>query len=527
MRVIQGDTGKKLGIHYEYDPTDKPLGEGGMGVVFRGWRFEEYTGLQREVAIKVLNPGLPQHVIIRARREASVQIRNENLIEMIDFVEVKSKDELGTPITKYYVISEFLHGVTLDALLNGKVTDYKGEVIPFARELYGKYLNNSYLFALTIIRSLLSGLMALHDAGYIHRDIDPSNIMITADGHIKLIDFGISKKISGPITDDTSYTQIGQFIGKPKYAAPELVRGLSNSLAIPTDLYAVGILLYQLITGHVPFDGEMAEILEMQLNNKLPLKNIKQKALRNIIKKATQKNKDKRFQSAAEFRVAIDKLFPLPYPQRELNFVKVNMVAAILIVLIGFFWWILTKAPELDTNNITEIEQSEKNSTIFNWGIDKPKEENDDIKYNKALVMLKNADTAQEGLSLLNNLKNSSSDNIRYNAVFLLSRLYFKNKVDSLDVPDSIRHMQQALIGIISIDNKKAHQYLIEATTINNNDYHSLYELGCNYMSSGKRGTNKDLKKAKEYLEKAQTLAKTAKDKEYIEKTRIKLALLK
>ena len=73
MRVIQGDTGKKLGIHYEYDPTDKPLGEGGMGVVFRGWRFEEYTGLQREVAIMVLNPGLPQHVIIRARREASVQ----------------------------------------------------------------------------------------------------------------------------------------------------------------------------------------------------------------------------------------------------------------------------------------------------------------------------------------------------------------------------------------------------------------------------------------------------------------------
>ena len=169
MRVIQGDTGKKLGIHYEYDPTDKPLGEGGMGVVFRGWRFEEYTGLQREVAIKVLNPGLPQHVIIRARREASVQIRNENLIEMIDFVEVKSKDELGTPITKYYVISEFLHGVTLDALLNGKVTDYKGEVIPFARELYGKYLNNSYLFALTIIRSLLSGLMALNVAVYINR----------------------------------------------------------------------------------------------------------------------------------------------------------------------------------------------------------------------------------------------------------------------------------------------------------------------------------------------------------------------
>lgn len=526
MRVIQGDTGKKLGVHYEYNPSDKPLGEGGMGIVFRGWRFEEYTGLQREVAIKVLNPGLPQHVIFRAKREASVQIRNENLIEMIDFVEVKSKDELGSPVIKYYVISEFLHGVTLDALLNGKVTDYKGEVIPFAQELYGKYLNNPYLFALTIIRSLLSGLMALHDAGYIHRDIDPSNIMVTAEGRIKLIDFGISKKISGPATNEASYTQIGQFIGKPKYAAPELVRGLTNSLAIPTDLYAVGILLYQLITGHVPFDGEMAEILDMQLNKDLPLENIKQKAVRNVIKKATQKNKDKRFQSAAEFRVAIDKLFSLPYPQRELNYAKVNMVAAILIVVFGFFWWIFTKDPESVTNDtIAETEQTEESSSIFNWG-NKSGDDDDNTKYNNALALLKNASSAQEGLTLLNSLKNSVSDDIRYNAVFLLSRLYFKNKADSLDVPDSIRNMQKALTGIITIDNKKAHQYLLEATTINNNDYHSLYELGCNYMSSGKRGTNKDLKKAKEYLVKAQSLAKTAKDKEYMEKTRIKLALL-
>lgn len=72
-----------MGVHYEYDPSDRPLGVGGMGTVYRGWRFDDYSGQQREVAIKELSLGLPQHVIVRARREASLQLRNDNLIEMI------------------------------------------------------------------------------------------------------------------------------------------------------------------------------------------------------------------------------------------------------------------------------------------------------------------------------------------------------------------------------------------------------------------------------------------------------------
>ena len=72
MKIIQGDTEKKMGIHYEYDPSDKPLGVGGMGTVYRGWRFDDYSGQQREVAIKELSLGLPQHVIVREIGRAHV-----------------------------------------------------------------------------------------------------------------------------------------------------------------------------------------------------------------------------------------------------------------------------------------------------------------------------------------------------------------------------------------------------------------------------------------------------------------------
>lgn len=513
MKIIQSEIEKKKGIHYEYDPYDKPLGVGGMGTVYRGWRFDDYSGQQREVAIKELSLGLPQHVIVRARREASLQLRNDNLIEMIGFVEIHSKDKLGTPVIRYYVISEFLHGITLDALLNGTVTDYRGEVIPFAQELYGKFLNDSFHFALTVTRSLLSGLMALHDAGFIHRDIDPSNIMITSDGHIKLIDFGIAKNIRGSNTNEASYTQVGQFIGKPKYAAPELARGLTNSLGIPTDLYAVGILLYQLVVGHVPFDGEMAEILEMQINKKIPLKDIKQAELRKIIKTATKKNKEQRFQSAAEFRVAVDKLIPLSYPSKSINLVKVSSVAVAAIIFTCCFWWIFPQNnPSVirnDTATVNVTPPPQKTKQLEN------NQHNDNDLYLSAVSDLKNKTSADRGLKQLNQLLDSSSPEISYKATFLLSRLYFTNAADQSEIPDSIVQMQRALSSIIKTDNKRAHSLLLKAVEINENDYHSLYELGCNYMSRDKRGTAKNLKLAKEYLKKAQALAKQAEDKEY------------
>ena len=110
--------------------------------------------------------------------------------------------------------------------------------------------------------------MALHDKGYIHRDLDPSNIMITSDRKIKIIDYGIAKQLSTLTTQDQQLTTAGQFMGKATYASPELVVGDVVHQNETTDIYAIGIMLFQFIVGHVPFEGATHEVLEMQLHHK-------------------------------------------------------------------------------------------------------------------------------------------------------------------------------------------------------------------------------------------------------------------
>ncbi len=516
---IQGDNERRNGIYYEYDPSDIPLGEGGMGKVYRGWCCSESTSQRREVAIKFLYSDLPPHVIARARREAAVQLRNDNLIEMLGFVEISEKDELGQPIVRYHVISEYLHGVTLDKLLSGNVCDSKGIVIPFAQELYGRFLNNSYSFALTIVRSLLSGLIALHDGGYIHRDIDPSNIMITSDGKIKLIDFGIAKKLNGNNTKESSYTVDGQFIGKPKYAAPELVRGLVDSQNATTDIYAVGILLYQLLTGKVPFDGEMAEVLDMQLNKKMPLHNVKQNQIKEVIKKATQKKRAQRYQSAAEFRVAVDKLVPLQYPAKTVDVRTIYTISGIAATFIGLV--ILG----INLINRYTADSTEQQDTELLAKVDSDKkileQQSAPNSYQKAIMLLSEKSTAEQGLTMLKAL----ADKKDYDATFLLSRLYFYSnesvKIGSFS--DSIALFRRNL-GI-SAQNKEAHRLLKNAVDIKSDDYRSLYELGCDYKSK-KRGATFNPDSAYIYLNKARRLATEAGDKEYeqeIEKRMVNL----
>lgn len=508
---LQGYKEKKIGIYYEYNPLDTPLGEGGMGKVYKGWLCNESNNQRREVAIKFLYSDLPAPVIARARREAAVQLRNDNLIEMLGFLEIPGRDEIGQPVVRYHVVSEYLHGITLDKLLEGKVCDHVGNVIPFAQELHGKFLNDPYHFALIIVRNLLSGLMALHDAGYIHRDIDPSNIMITSNGKIKLIDYGIAKKINGNNTKESSYTIAGQFIGKPKYAAPELVRGLVESQGPTTDLYAVGILLYQLLVGKVPFDGEMAEVLEMQLTQKMPLHNVKQRKIKDVIKIATQKKSSQRFQSAAEFRVAIDKLVPLQYPEKIIDFKSVGAVLGGVVVFVGI---IIGAINIFDNEGVVENKQNEfiaQNSDSDKVGRKMTNiNQESNGSYEQAVVLLANKKTAKEGLVMLKLL----ADNKDYNSTFLLSRLYF-NSSESVKIgtfADSVAIFQKNL-GV-SPQNQEAHRLLKKAVALNSEDYRSLFELGCDYKSK-KRGAIFNPDSAYIYLNKARLLANKAGDKVY------------
>ena len=234
---LQGDLERQRGIFYQVDSSAQPIGVGGMGQVFKGICVNEKTGATRPVAIKFMYDDLPPQAVERARREASIQLRNDNLVEMLGFIEIDEQTPTGDVRKHYHVVSELLNGVSLDDILEGKTKDRNGQDVPFAVKMLQDYKNDPEHFAKTVVVSVLSGLMALHDAGYIHRDIDPSNIMVTSEGHIKLIDFGIAKQMNTLTTSDKALTVAGKFMGKPEYAAPELVMGDVNSQNRTTDIH--------------------------------------------------------------------------------------------------------------------------------------------------------------------------------------------------------------------------------------------------------------------------------------------------
>ena len=307
IKRLQGQLEKRNGFYYEFDMHSKPLGQGGMGVVYKGFKIYEATGNRSVIAIKAMFDGLPSEVYERAEREASIRLRNDNLVEMLGFISEIEIDPYGMQKYKYYVVSEYLNGVVLSDLLTGQFKDKDGIEISYAKQLYTDYISEKEKTSIEIIRCVLSGIMALHDKGYIHRDIDPTNIMVTDEGTIKLIDFGIAKYVRSLGTIDKSLTSTGKFIGKAEFASPELVLGDVRNQGYPTDIYAIGILFYQLLVGKLPFTGSKYEVLQMQLNNRVPVKHIKNPLLAKIVKKATEKNKSDRYSSVAELRVEIDK----------------------------------------------------------------------------------------------------------------------------------------------------------------------------------------------------------------------------
>ena len=481
---LQSDIERQKRLYYEFDSSDKPLGEGGMGKVYKGRCVDERTGMYKEVAIKFMFSDLPEHAIERARREASIRLRNDNLVEMLGFIETTEKNVMGEGMKRYHVVSELLEGVMLDDMLQGKTTDQDGNPIPFAEKLYREYQSNPFQFAVTVIRSILSGLMALHDAGYIHRDIDPTNIMVTKKGHMKLIDFGIAKPINTLTTHDKALTTAGVFMGKPWYAAPELVLGDVKHQNATTDIYAIGILFYQLYLGMRPFDGPNHEVLDMQLHKRISLKHVPRKDVKAIIAKATSKKQEMRYQSASEFRVDVDKLTPRPpRPILPISLIKLIFGGIGAVTLIAVIVWLFLRNGDGDDNVIVE----------------------DRHTYSEAVEKLKSPQTAQEGM---NELRVLSQDG-NYDATYLLSRLKFdaKTKKEYDNIPDSIWPLQLSLQ--IKPDYKEAHKLLKKAVSINPNDCNSLYALGFDYLV-GDRITfeGREINESKKCLDRALELAK-------------------
>jgi serine/threonine protein kinase len=278
------------------------IGAGGMGEV---WRAEQ-EGLAREVAIKVMQHDRATDAMRgRFKREAeiSAQLAHRNVIDILDH----GLTEAGDP----FLVMPLLKGETLASRFARSPAPKIGEV-------------------LTWMRSVLSGLAAIHDAGIVHRDLKPANVFLArdADGILpKLLDFGISRVQSGP-QKSASLTQLGAAIGTPQYMAPEQFES-ARTVDHRADLYSAGAILYEALTGRPPYEGEDAfaiyrEVLQGSLTHvsaqrsDLPreladlvhraLEKDPARELADLVHRALEKDPDARFQSAREMRDAIDAL---------------------------------------------------------------------------------------------------------------------------------------------------------------------------------------------------------------------------
>ena len=451
----------------------KPLGEGGMGVVYKGFKIYEATGNRSVVAIKAMFDGLPAEVYERAEREASIRLRNDNLVEMLGFISEIEIDSYGMQKNKYYVVSEYLNGVVLSDLLTGQFKDKDGIEIPYAKQLYTDYVSEKEKTSIEIIRCVLSGILALHDKGYIHRDIDPTNIMVTDEGTIKLIDFGIAKYVRSLGTIDKSLTSTGKFIGKAEFASPELVLGDVRNQGYPTDIYAIGILFYQLLVGKLPFTGSKYEVLQMQLNDKVPVKHIKNPLLAKIVKKATEKNKSDRYSSVAELRVEIDKAAD-SHPSIISRYWKHGVVTLLSsVACAALIFWINNLPPKSETNdggNVVVIDDNKEESNDTKQIVDYSKD------FNQALAKLNSKDKniATEGLNLMKGL----ADKQCADAIEELGLTYCTfSKVQSSEIK-----ARREILGLNqNISETQSIQYLESIKADETMSVDALYILGYSY----------------------------------------------
>ena len=198
------------------------VGQGGMAVVYRGID----RSLKRTVAIKILHKHLSDYQEARDRFEREAQavakLRHENILEIFDYSAKEGSES--------YIVTEFIDGQTLKQFITDR---------PIA------YPEVGAMIMLQVARALAHA----HAGSILHRDVKPENIMIRSDGVVKLMDFGISHMV-----DLERLTVTGQLLGSPAYMAPEHVEG--RPLDFRTDVFAVGIVLYQLTVGKLPFEGK-------------------------------------------------------------------------------------------------------------------------------------------------------------------------------------------------------------------------------------------------------------------------------
>lgn len=258
----------------------RQIGTGGMALVYLA--TDERT--HRQVAVKVLKPeyNSDAEFVSRFQREAAAasQLTHNNIVNLTD---------VGMDGNNRYLIMEYVAGQTLKEVIQNK----------------GRL---NYIVAVQITIRILAALQHAHDHGIIHRDIKPQNILVHADGHIKVADFGIAR-----IVNSATLTRNDSVMGSVHYFSPEQASG--NETTASSDIYSVGVTLYEMLTGRLPFEGQNAVSVAMQhlRANPIPIRQLAPdvpESICHVVAKAMIKNPQYRYQSArdmaTELRLALE-----------------------------------------------------------------------------------------------------------------------------------------------------------------------------------------------------------------------------
>ncbi|HDZ26459.1 MAG TPA: serine/threonine protein kinase, partial [Candidatus Aminicenantes bacterium] len=306
------------------------------------------TKIKEKIALKLLKPEIAsdKNTIERFSNELkfSRKIRHENVCQMYDI-----NEEKGT----HYITMEYIHGEDLKRLIRKMGQMSAGQAISLAKQM-------------------CEGLAEAHKLGTVHRDLKPQNIMVDEEGKARIMDFGIARSLKGK-----GMTGAGVMIGTPEYMSPEQVEG--KDVDQRSDIYSLGVILYEMVTGRVPFEGDTPFTIGVKQKSEIPrepgeLNSQVPSNLSSVIMKCLEKDKDKRYQSAGEVRqelISIEKGIPTteriiperkPITSREITvtfgvkklFIPALVVAAVITAAV-VIWKVL---PQKEAVFAPKIENS-------------------------------------------------------------------------------------------------------------------------------------------------------------------------
>jgi serine/threonine protein kinase len=252
------------------------IGEGGMGIVYLG----EHITIRRKAAVKFLNPLFLQNTIVRDKfineAQTLAELQHPNIVMLYDF---------GTIDNNIFLLMEYLEGVSLDKVISSDKPNLEEHIVK------------------NILFGVLNGVSYAHKKKIVHRDIKPSNIIISKDGVPKILDFGIAKILT------TEAQKTASRMGSIAYMSPEQV--LHKTIDERTDIYSLGVTIYEMLTNMSPYRGEASEffIYDKIVKEDFPSPRMINpdisEHIESIVMKATEKNPDNRFQSCDELTIAL------------------------------------------------------------------------------------------------------------------------------------------------------------------------------------------------------------------------------